>query len=243
MARNSERPADFVTNARWFSLPVEIMLRAFFSRAHWRDRRPANECESTQAGILAQYHAAEYASERNSVDVWKTLQYAMIPIIFVSWSLLVQIRGAINSVFFCWACAVVVPLCFLAYQRAMVDALTGVLLIEEHVRPLAVKLAGSDKFWFHEPIYRKEVKPDFAYGWIWPPLSSFVSAFAGLVYQAVEAHSFNGDWWCRLVAYGDIVGYIVCCFLAWQVGKLSKEGLALNRKIDARIRGHHLSWF
>src|SRR4051812_43988971 len=78
-----------------------------------------------RAGVLAQFHAAEYASERNSVDVWKTLQYALIPIIFVAWSLLLQIRESMPPVLFWWAFAAVLPICYVAYQKAMVDALTG----------------------------------------------------------------------------------------------------------------------
>lgn len=83
----------------------------------------------TRVAALVQFHAAEYASERNSVDVWKTLQYALVPIALGSWALLVQIRSQINEDVFWWACAGIVPLSYIAYQKAMVDALTGVLLI------------------------------------------------------------------------------------------------------------------
>jgi hypothetical protein len=125
----------------------------------------------------------------------------------------------------------------------MVDALTGVLLIEERVRPRAIKLAGTDAFWFHEPVYRKGVKPDFAYGWYWPPLLSFASAYAGLAYRIATDQPFaSRDWWRHLAGYGDLVGYGICCGFAWLVGHLSKQGLALNRKIDAQIKQHRLSW-
>jgi hypothetical protein len=201
---------------------------------------PAN---GANAEVLAQFHAAEYASERNSVDVWKTLQYALVPITFVAWSLLTQIRASLPPVVFWWACAAVLPLCYIAYQKAMVDALTGVLLIEERVRPLAIQLAGTDEFWFHEPIYRRDVKPDAPYGWYWPPLLSFASPLAVLAYRAFIDHCFsNSHWWQHLAGYGDLAGYGVCCLAAWLVGDLSKQGRSLNRQIGEKIRQHQFGW-
>jgi hypothetical protein len=242
----NESNSELRSNANWSSQLVRGLLRALVARTRSRDRTPFPDptgSDAPKAEVLAQYHAAEYASERNSVDVWKTLQYALIPIIFVAWSLLVQIREAMNPTFFCWACAAVLPVCYVAYQKAMVDALTGVLLIEERVRPCAIKLAGTDEFWFHEPVYRKRVEPDFAYGWYWPPLLSFASAFAGLVYRIFTAHAFaSRDWWHSLAGYGDLIGYGFCCVIAWLVGDLSKQGLALNRKIDAQIKNRQFSW-
>ena len=196
-----------------------------------------------KAEVLAQFHAAEYTSERNSVDVWKTLQYALIPIIFVAWSLLYQVRGALSLELFRWAFAAVLPICYVAYQKAMVDALTGVLLIEERVRPLAIELAGSDEFWFHEPVYRKDIKPDAAYGWYWPPLLAFASPLAVLAYRVFVDRSFaRGDWWQHLTTYGEVVGYALCCGVARFVGNLSKEGLALNRQIDKEIQKRKFRW-
>lgn len=238
MNKHEGTPGGFFLPVREFLLGVRALLRD-------RDRTPlpVSGRGDSQAEVLAQLHAAEYTSERNSVDVWKTLQYALIPIIFVAWSLLVQIREAMNPVFFCWACAAVVPLCYVAYQKAMVDALTGVLLIEEHVRPRAIKLAGTDEFWFHEPVYRRDVKPDLAYGWYWPPLLSFASPLAGLTYRVVTADPFaSHGWWRHLAGSGDLVGYGLCCGVAWFVGYLSKKGLALNRRISAQIRRRRLSW-
>lgn len=195
------------------------------------------------AEVLAQFHAAEYASERNSVDVWKTLQYALVPIVFVAWSLLAQLRGTLPSVVLWWACGAVLPLCYVAYQKAMVDALTGLVLIEEHVRPRAIALAGTDEFWFHEPVYRKKVKPDAAYGWFWPPLLSFASPLAVLAWRVVMDHSFSkADWWRHLDGAGDLIGYAACCLVAWFVGHLSKQGLALNRQISEHIRRRRFSW-
>ena len=199
--------------------------------------------DDTHAGVLAQFHAAEYASERNSVDVWKTLQYALVPIMFVAWSLLAEIRGTIPDVLFWWASAAVLPISYVAYQKAMVDALTGVLSIEEHVRPRAIMLAGTDEFWFHEPVYRKQVKPDAAYGWYWPPLLSFVSPLAVLTYRAVSAEAFaNSYWWRYPAGVGEIAGFVLCVCAAVFVGHLSKQGLALNRQIGEQIRGRELSW-
>jgi len=191
---------------------------------------------SDQAAALAQFHAAEYASERNSVDVWKTLQYALMPIMFGAWYLLFQVRTALDDAVFRWACAAVLPLCYVAYQKAMVDALTGVLLVEEHIRPRAILLAGTDKFWFHEPVYRKQVPKDAAYGWYWPPLLSFASPMAMLAYRVKVEHSFS-----LVHPWPDLIGYVVCVAIAWFVGKLSKKGLALNRRIDEEIRRHNLN--
>jgi len=203
----------------------------------------ARNGSDAKAEVLAQFHAAEYASERNSVDVWKTLQYALVPIIFVAWSLLYQVREALTLELFRWAFAAVLPICYVAYQKAMVDALTGVLLIEKRVRPLAIELAGSDEFWFHEPFYRKNVKRDAAYGWYWPPLLSFASPLVVLAYRVLVDQSFaKGDWWLHLATYGEVIGYSLCCGVAWFVGKLSKEGLALNRQIDKEIRRRKFRW-
>jgi hypothetical protein len=197
---------------------------------------------STNAEVLAQFHAAEYASERNSVDVWKTLQYALVPIVFVAWSLLLQVRPALPPVLFWWSLAAVLPVSYVAYQKAMVDALTGVLLIEEHVRPLAIELAASDKFWFHEPVYRRNVKPDSAYGWFWPPLLSFASPLAVLAYRVLVDSSFAPGWWHHGSGYGDLAGYSLCCGVARLVGDLSKQGLALNRNIARQIQQRELSF-
>lgn len=229
----------------WFF--VRELIQALVGRTRRRGRSPspgANVKGTPNPDVLAQYHAAEYASERNSVDVWKTLQYALVPLMFVVWSLLVDIQDALDPVFFCWACAAVIPVCFIAYQKAMVDALTGVLLVERIVRPLAIKLAGRDDFWFHEPLYRKVVKSDVAYGWFWPPLFSSASVFAGLAYRMIKATTFSTrDWWLYPASYvGDLVGLVICCGAALVVWSLSDQGLTLNKSIDEQIQGLRLSW-
>ena len=204
---------------------------------------PGSEAASTQeptpdqAAALAQFHAAEYASERNSVDVWKTLQYALVPITFGAWYLLSQVQSVLGETLFNWASAAVLPLCFVAYQKAMVDALTGILLVEEYIRDRAIKLAGTDEFWFHEPIYRRQVPHDAAYGWYWPPLFSFASPVAMLIYRLKDQHSFAlADLW------PDLTGYIACTGIALFVAGLSRRGLKLNRKIDEHLRRHNFPW-
>jgi hypothetical protein len=153
---------------------------------------------------------------------------------------LLQVREGLSEALFWWIFAAVLPLCFVAYQKAMVDALTGVLLIEERVRPLAIDLAGSDEFWFHEPVYRKDVKPDAAYGWFWPPLLSFASPLAVLAVRIFFDQAFaTRDWWQHLA---DLVGYGLCCGIAWFVGDLSKQGLALNKQIAEQIRKQNFKW-
>jgi hypothetical protein len=189
-----------------------------------------------QAAALAQFHAAEYASERNSVDVWKTLQYALVPIAFGAWYLLSQVQKVLGETLFSWASAAVLPLCFVAYQKAMVDALTGILLVEEYIRGRAIKLAGTDEFWFHEPVYRKQVPPDAAYGWYWPPLLSFASPVAMLIYRLKDQHSF-----ALAHLWPDLTGYILCTGIALFVGGLSRRGLTLNRKIDEHLRAPQFS--
>jgi hypothetical protein len=205
--------------------------------------RVSSEHGEFSAEALAQFHSAEYASERNSVDVWKTLQYALVPIIFVVWSLLAQLRDTVPAVFLWWAGAAVVPVCYVAYQKAMVDALTGLVLIEEYVRPRAIALAGRDEFWFHEPVYRRRVKPDAAYGWFWPPLLSFAAPTAVLVLRSVMDQPFSmADWWRHVDGAGDLIGYAASCGVACFVGYLSKQGLALNRQISELIQKQRLSW-
>ena len=209
-----------------------LLLRSGSNTRKYRRADPTTTGPSdAQAAVLAQFHAAEYTAERNSVDVWKTLQYALVPIMFGAWYLLSQVRAILPAIVFSWACAAVLPLCFVAYQKAMVDALTGVLLIEERVRPLAIQLAGTDEFWFHESVYRKAVPPDFAYGWFWPPLLSFAAPLAMLAYRIRVGHLLTyKDLW------PEIVGYIICCSIALGVGVLSRQGLALNRRIDEEIK-------
>lgn len=242
----SENASDPRSNKGCFFALARELLQIAINRRRICNRTSIPDSASDGAlrpDVLAQFHAAEYASERNSVDVWKTLQYALIPIIFVAWSLLLQVREALGPVFSSWAFATVLPVCYVAYQKAMVDALTGVLLIEKHLRPRAVELAGTDEFWFHEPVYRKDVKPDAAYGWYWPPLLSFLSPLVALIFRVVTAQPFvSHDWWQHLSGLGDLVGYGLCCSIAWFVGDLSKQGLALNRKIDAQIRRQRLRW-
>src|SRR5215213_2567549 len=102
--RKQECTREVRSNMGWFSVLVRELIHAVVGRIRIRDDSlPQDHIENgaPQAEVLAQYHAAEYASERNSVDVWKTLQYALIPLIFVAWSLLVQIREALNPVVFC----------------------------------------------------------------------------------------------------------------------------------------------
>ena len=197
-------------------------------------RRSEISVSTIDSSALAQFHAAEYAAERNSVDVWKTLQYAIVPIIFAAWVALQQVRQVLDDRIFYWAGTLVVPLCFVAYQKAMVDALEGLLLIETYVRPRAVALAGTDEFWFHEPIVRRDLPPDLAYAWWWPPSLSFEAPMAMLMYRVVGMHAAAWKW--------DGLGYAACCGVAYGVGRLSKKGLALQRAITRAIAGQKLSW-
>ena len=197
-----------------------------------RELAPPVIADGPDAAALAQFHAAEYSAARSGVAVWITVQYALIPIIFGAWFALAELRDVLLDPAFYWASALVLPLCLVAYQKAMIDALTGLLLIEEHVRPRAIKLARNDEFWFHEPIYRRDVPPDAAYWWFWPPLLSFASPMAILGYRVLIMG--ERSWW-------EAAGYVVCCAVAGYVGHLSKQGLALNRKITAAIERHRLS--
>lgn len=182
---------------------------------------------------LVQFHAAEYSAARGAVFVWITVQYAIIPIMFGAWFALALIQKQLDHRVFYWACALVLPLCYVAYQKAMIDALTALLIVEQHVRWRAIKLAGTDEFWFHEPIYRRDVPTDAAYAWYWPPIISFASPIAMLLYRTVL---LAAPWWW------EMPGYLVCCGVAWFVGWLSKRGLKLNRAITAAIQDRELSW-
>jgi hypothetical protein len=92
--------------------------------------------ESTRISALAEFHAAEYAAMMNSVSIWKTLQYALWPILLGFWLLLGQFADKLLDYVVPWAMALVLPIGYLAYQAAAIDALHGVLLIERDVRPL-----------------------------------------------------------------------------------------------------------
>lgn len=232
---NTHLGAKVLSTLLWRALAVLTSHRDDKPRPH--DAMALSHPSEAQSAAQAQFHAAEYASERNSVDVWKTLQYALVPIMLNLWYLLIQVSSIMPLVVFRWACAAVLPLCLIAYQKAMVDALTGVLLIEERVRPLAIRLAGTDEFWLHEPVYRKQVPPDAAYGWYTPPTLSFLSPLAMLAYRVTLDPSLP-----RVISWADMVGYTLCCLAACFVGGLSKKGLALNREIDKHIRKRDFSW-
>jgi hypothetical protein len=216
-----------------FGSALPMLKSVYKKKAHASSEKQPLCTTAPDAAVLAQFHAAEYAAERNSVDVWKTLQYALVPIMFGSWYLLTQVRGLMPFVVFSWTCGAVLPLCFVAYQKAMVDAMTGILLIEERVRPRAIKLAGADDFWFHEPIYRRDVPTDAAYAWFWPPVLSFSSPLVVLTYLTIRYGP---------ISWKDVLGYLLCCLIAWGVGALSKQGLLLNKQIDEAIKTHQLSW-
>lgn len=84
MASEYDKIPKASSNFSWLRLTLGL-LRVFFTVARDQDRIPSPSSPrngSPNAEVLAQYHAAEYACERNSVDVWKTLQYPIVPLIF-----------------------------------------------------------------------------------------------------------------------------------------------------------------
>lgn len=182
--------------------------------------------ESTRISALAQFHAAEYAAMMNSVSIWKTLQYALWPILLGFWLLLGQFSNKLLDYVVPWALAVVLPIGYLAYQAAAIDALHGVLLIERDVRPLAAGLVGTDRFWLHERVYRKTRSR-----WLlrvyaaWPPLFCFALAICALVYRAKNGGLLWQDW----------VGFAICAGMSLFVTFLTREERKLHEQIDAVV--------
>lgn len=186
---------------------------------------------STRAA-LTELHIAEYTAMMNSVAIWKTLQYALFPILFGAWLLLGQIFEKLPAWFAAWLAVLVLPIGYLAYENAAIDALHGVLLIERDIRPLEERLVQTDRFWLHEREYRKSqtLGMKMAYG-PWPPILCVCVAIGMLIYRRhVEDSLSQGDW----------VGFAVCILFTLWVGALTLEekrlqgeiGIAASRKTE-----------
>ena len=183
--------------------------------------------ESIRVAALAQFYVAEYAAMMDSVSVWKTLQYALWPILLGAWLLLWELSRRMPKYFTAWAGALVLPLGYLAYQAAAIDALNGVLFIERDLRPLAAALVGTDQFWLHERMYRASRPEALLWNYAaWPPVFCFVLALAVLVYR----RRTTGRFLLR-----DLGGFALCLALSGWVTSLTIDERRLHRQIDAAV--------
>ena len=179
--------------------------------------------ESIRVSALVQFYVAEYTSMMDSVSVWKNLQYALWPILFGAWLLLGELKTKVPKFPATWAMALVLPLGYLAYQAAAIDALSSVLFIERDLRPLAAALVGTDQFWLHERMYRLS-RPHSLLGnyAAWPPFLCFGLALAALVYRCTKGRLSWKDW----------LGLALCLFFSAWVTLLTIDERRLHEEID-----------
>jgi hypothetical protein len=172
---------------------------------------------------LAQFHVAEYAVMMARVQLWINLQYALWPIVFGVWFLLAQLNDVVTTSIIPWLMAATLPVGYVAYQNAMIDALKCVLLVEARLRPLATELAGTSQFWLHERERRRK-QENIGYGKFWPPLVSFASPVAVLAYLISQRHSFG---WI------DIAGFLG----SWGIAAVVLQLTFIGKQLDDDIGG------
>jgi hypothetical protein len=183
--------------------------------------------ESIRVSALAQFYVAEYTAMMDSVSVWKNLQYALWPIVLGAWLLLGEFSTKMPKYLAAWAAALVLPLGYLAYQAAAIDALSGVLLIERDLRPLAAALVGTDQFWLHERIYRASRPNWLLWNYApWPPILCFALVFVVLAYRRTTERLSWKDW----------LSLAVCLALSVWVTLLTIDERRLHREIDAVVQ-------
>jgi hypothetical protein len=182
--------------------------------------------EAVRVSALAQFYVAEYTAMMDSVSVWKTLQYALWPILLGAWLLLGEFSTKMPKYMAIWGAALVLPLGYLAYQAAAIDALSGVLLIERDLRPLAAALVGTDQFWLHERVYRTSRPQSLLWNYAaWPPVLCFGLAFVALAYRRTTERLSWKDW----------LGFTLCLLFSVWVTLLTIDERQLHRQIDAVV--------
>jgi hypothetical protein len=157
---------------------------------------------------------------------WSVLQYALWPIVIGFYTLIADHVSDVPHALRPWLLAAVLPVSYLAYQSAMVDALGYILLVEGQIRPQAAKILGRTDFWTWESTHRRTRTPNPAYWYGWPPLLSFLSVAAGLFY-AMRGH--YQPWWAAFV------GFAATSIAAFVVLRLTLRGKSLDRSINLAV--------
>lgn len=181
--------------------------------------------ETREAEFIA-LCSAEYQVMMGRVTNWTVLQYALWPIVIGFYAFLADHSGDVPLPLLPWLFAAVLPVAYLAYQSAMIDALRYILLIESKLRPQAIDILGRDDFWTFESAHRRTRKPNPAYWYGWPPLLSFVSVIAGLIYSVRIRQQ---PWWV------PALGFLITLLATVVVLHLTRQGRVLDRSINAAV--------
>lgn len=170
--------------------------------------------------------SAEYQVMMGRVTNWTVLQYALWPIVIGFYAILADHSGDVPSPLLPWLFAAVLPVAYLAYQSAMIDALRYILLIESKLRPQAIDILGRDDFWTFESAHRRTRKPNPAYWYGWPPFLSLVSAIVGFIYSVRIRQQ---PWWM------PALGFVITLFATVAVLYLTLQGRVLDRSINMAV--------
>jgi len=176
------------------------------------------------ASALVQFYSVEYSAMMSAVSLWKNLQYGLWPIVLWAYYLLEQLTGIVPPNILVWLMAAVLPVGYIAFQSAMLDALSSVLYIEKNLRPLAAEIAGTQSFWLHERSYRRSRPSNLAYGRYWPPAIALTSPVVAFVYRC-----FHSIGWI------DGLGFLTILCIAGYVYYLTVKGKHLDVQIDAAV--------
>jgi hypothetical protein len=181
---------------------------------------------------LAQFYAAEYSALMGRISLWTTLQYSLWPIILLIFAVLAQLKDILSPTLLAWTTGLVIPVGYIAFQSAMIDALESVLLLESKLRPLAARLTGTgtELFWIHERFHRKKRKANPAFWAYWPPVVSFAWPLAVFIYLS----------WCRGTKPIDFAGLAVSFLPAGFVLFLTWRGIGIEAEIEKAVQ--HGEW-
>jgi hypothetical protein len=177
-------------------------------------------------GDLITLCSAEYQVMMGRVTNWTVLQYALWPIVIGFYAIIMDHASDIPPALLPWLLAAVLPVAYLAYQSAMIDALGYVLLVEGRLRPQVARIIGREDFWTYESVHRRTRGPNPAYWYGWPPLLSFASVLAGLFYAVRDP---SHPWW------SPAVGFAVTSTAATVVLRLTLRGRDLDRSVNLAV--------
>jgi hypothetical protein len=198
-----------------------------YSRAEpKRDRDVSARTRQTGEAEFIALCSAEYQVMMGRVTNWTVLQYALWPIVIGFYAFIADHVSDVPPALRPWLLAAVLPVAYLAYQSAMVDALGYILWVEGELRPKAAAILRRDDFWNWESRHRRTRAPNPAYWYGWPPLLSFISVATGLVY-AIRGH--YQPWWVLPVCLA------ITSIAALVVLILTLQGRRLDRSINLAV--------
>jgi len=170
--------------------------------------------------------SAEYQIMMGRITNWTVLQYALWPIVIGFYAFIADHADDVPAALLPWLLAAVLPVGYLAYQSAMIDALNYILLVERQLRPQAARIVGRTDFWTWESTHRHTRKPNPAYWYGWPPLFSVISVAVGLFYSRRGHYQ---PWWVEPLCFA------VTSLCALVVYQLTLEGRRLDRAVNTAV--------